>query len=255
MKNYITKSYLPQSKTCCTPSKNTSSELYTLPNLKLKFYFEYGGKCMNAKKCIALLLFGTILASLLSGCRQTTIDHHFFTDSEIDTEYVTEIIMSESAQKIQDLEDFLNSKDIQLNAQISPSLIDVWVPTGPQPEGPFLLGDPNIKTMTTEELKTNISEANKPPISSQIAVLSSEAITEDEMQEMTMSQFINEILRQIDIYVSAFQGLDETSLDKLRDACGDDPLALMACIGYDGTSYYISSALACSTTSISWKGL
>lgn len=205
---------------------------------------------MQVKKCMALLLFGTILTSLLSGCRQTTIDHHFLTDSEIDTEYVTEIIMSESAQKIQELEDYLNSKDIQLNAQIIPSShLNIWVPTGSPPEPPYMLGDPNVKTMTTEDLKNYINKKN-----TIIAFLFSEALTEDEMQEMTMSQFINEILRQIDVYSSAFQGLDEPTLNKLKEYLDDNPLSLSAYIGYDGTSYYISSILAYKVVINSWKG-
>lgn len=49
---------------------------------------------MRAKKFLALLLSGMVLAGCLSGCNRTIIEHQFHTDTVTDTEYIETIVDS-----------------------------------------------------------------------------------------------------------------------------------------------------------------
>ncbi|OUN74578.1 hypothetical protein B5G12_05440 [Faecalibacterium sp. An58] len=69
---------------------------------------------MQVKKCMALLLTGMLSVSALSGCNRTIIEHQFHTNTETNTEYITEIIESGSPIEIQNLEKLLNEHGIKL---------------------------------------------------------------------------------------------------------------------------------------------
>ena len=49
---------------------------------------------MRAKKFLALLLSGMVLAGCLSGCNRTIIEHQFHTNTVTDTEYIETIVDS-----------------------------------------------------------------------------------------------------------------------------------------------------------------
>ena len=46
---------------------------------------------MRVKKQIALLLSGAVLTGSLAGCAQTAVDHHFFTETQTDIQYIMDL--------------------------------------------------------------------------------------------------------------------------------------------------------------------
>ena len=67
---------------------------------------------MHQKQCISLLLSGALFASLYTGCSQTTMEHHFFTDTVTETEINTEVVEQAITPKIEELQKILG--DIKL---------------------------------------------------------------------------------------------------------------------------------------------
>ena len=68
---------------------------------------------MYVKKSISLLLSGALFASLCTGCSQTTMEHHFFTDSVTETEINTEVVGA-NLPEIEELQNFLSTQNIKL---------------------------------------------------------------------------------------------------------------------------------------------
>ena len=93
---------------------------------------------MYVKKSISLLLSGALFASLCTGCSQTTMEHHFFADTETETEYITPINEIDVTTKIIELENLLTKHEIELEVYLSPSILpNDGLPFG----GSFLFDD------------------------------------------------------------------------------------------------------------------
>lgn len=89
---------------------------------------------MYVKKSISLLLSGALLASLCTGCSQTTMEHHFFTDSVTETEINTEVVENAITPKIKELQEVLGD-DLKLEVGVrSDGGISLSAPTGSQDE-------------------------------------------------------------------------------------------------------------------------
>ena len=88
---------------------------------------------MRVKKQIALLLSGAVLAGSLAGCAQTAVDHHFFTETLTDVEYVTSIsglaelagFSPENLQSFQSIETYAKENDIKWTFYLYPSFYDL----------------------------------------------------------------------------------------------------------------------------------
>ena len=76
---------------------------------------------MYVKKSISLLLSGALFASLCTGCSQTTVEHHFFTDTVTETEINTEVVENAITPKIEELQEILG--DIK-------SVVDLYAANG-----------------------------------------------------------------------------------------------------------------------------
>lgn len=72
---------------------------------------------MHQKQCISLLLSGALFASLCTGCSQTTMEHHFFTDSVTETEINTEVVGA-NLPEIEELQNIFNNNGIKLNVYL-----------------------------------------------------------------------------------------------------------------------------------------
>ena len=79
---------------------------------------------MYVKKSISLLLSGALFASLYTGCSQTTMEHHFFTDTETETEINTEVVGA-NLPEIEELQNFLSTQDIKLEVFLYSEMVAV----------------------------------------------------------------------------------------------------------------------------------
>ena len=68
---------------------------------------------MRVKKLLALALAGALSASMLAGCAQTAVDHHFFTETEYITEIKTNMIVNTTADGIKKIGNLLKIYGIE----------------------------------------------------------------------------------------------------------------------------------------------
>ena len=166
---------------------------------------------MYVKKSISLLLSGALFASLCTGCSQTTMEHHFFTDTETETEINTEVVGA-NLPEIEELQTFLSSKDIELEVFLnSDGIAGSQAPAG-SGAGVAILTDWMI-----EESLNNTS-------------VSSETLSEgikDSMyylfccsgpyEESNLTTFLSDTKNAINRLCDAFKGLQEDDFTNLKN--------------------------------------
>ena len=75
---------------------------------------------MRAKKFLALLLSGMVLAVCLSGCNRTIIEHQFHTNTVTDTEYIETIVDSGLVSGVEKLSNLFLEQGILVYFSVSP---------------------------------------------------------------------------------------------------------------------------------------
>ena len=75
---------------------------------------------MRAKKFLALLLSGMVLAGCLSGCNRTIIEHQFHTNTVTDTEYIETIVDSGLVSGVEKLVNLFTEHGIMVYFSVSP---------------------------------------------------------------------------------------------------------------------------------------
>ena len=183
---------------------------------------------MYVKKSISLLLSGALFASLCTGCSQTTMEHHFFTDTETETEYITPIEWFDVTGELQELENLLKKHEIQLVTYLSSNA------------APFSWGT-NTTTTTTELTKESLLNISQP---------SSQGIyynyfTEIGEQEPGTYEYLSGVLTQIESLYNIFNTLIEDEWDDFESKLLNAKFGLMI-HGYqpsNSTMYYFNTCL------------
>ena len=183
---------------------------------------------MYVKKSISLLLSGALFASLCTGCSQTTMEHHFFTDTETETEYITPIEWFDVTGELQELENLLKKHEIQLVTYLSSNA------------APFSWGT-NTTTTTTELTKESLLNISQP---------SSQGIyynyfTEIGEQEPGTYEYLSGVLTQIESLHNIFNTLTTDEWNKFKSELLNAKFGLMI-HGYqplNSTMYYFNTCL------------
>lgn len=167
---------------------------------------------MNVKKWIVLLLSGTLVSAMLLGCSQTTVDHHFFTDTQIETEHTTEIVEQAIAPKMKELQEILGD-DLKLEVMLQSNGIAALVPGTGLPED---LTDEFVKAsletvVSSETLTASINEN-----SGNVFYIFCCGGPFDE--KVGLKDFMSGTENAIDQLCEAFSGVDDESLTLLKTA-------------------------------------
>lgn len=183
---------------------------------------------MYVKKSISLLLSGALFASLCTGCSQTTMEHHFFTDTETETEYITPIEWFDVTVKLQELENLLKKHGIQLVTHLSSNA------------APFSLGT-NTTTTTTELTKESLLNISQPTVQA----IYYNYFTEIGEQEPGTYEYLSGVLTQIESLYNIFNTLTADEWNKFKSELLNDKFGLMI-HGYQplkSTMYYFNTCL------------
>lgn len=183
---------------------------------------------MYVKKSISLLLSGALFASLCTGCSQTTMEHHFFTDTETETEYITPIEWFDVTVKLQELENLLKKHEIQLVTHLSSNA------------APFSSGT-NTTTTTTELTKESLLNISQPTVQA----IYYNYFTEIGEQEPGTYEYLSGVLTQIESLYNIFNTLIADEWDDFKGKLLNDKFGLMI-HGYqpfDSTMYYFNTCL------------
>lgn len=180
---------------------------------------------MYVKKSISLLLSGALFASLCTGCSQTTMEHHFFTDTKTETEYITPINEIDVTTRITELENLLAKHGIELEVHLAPSIM-------PNDNGlPFNTKlDPSMKysSINKEDLCHEIKEVTNSTARHYIFA----CYTEPEPLKYDAYDYLNVVLQNLDGLYNAldqFENADWKELeDALKDALNSQPLLFTA---------------------------
>ena len=161
---------------------------------------------MHRKQCISLLLSGALFASLCTGCSQTTMEHHFFTDTDTVTEQVTEVVENSITPKIKELEEILGD-DFEFDVVLSPDM------------SAFTVSDPNfasaylkqclVDEVTSETLANWILKKN--------AYLSYAFYCGESDDEIGLSEFLKGVNCALDKLCDIFGDLDEDARSALKN--------------------------------------
>ena len=183
---------------------------------------------MHQKQCISLLLSGALFASLCTGCSQTTLEHHFFTDTETETEYITPIEWFDVTGELQELENLLKDHEIQLATHLSSNA------------APLSWGT-NTTTATTELTKESLLNISQP---SQQGIYYN-YFTEIGEQEPGTYEYLSGVLTQIELLHNMFNTLTPDEWNKLKSELLNAKFGLMI-HGYqplNSTMYYFNTCL------------
>lgn len=184
---------------------------------------------MYVKKSISLLLSGALFASLCTGCSQTTMEHHFFTDTETETEYITPIEWFDVTVKLQELENLLKKHEIQLVTHLSSHAAQAaWGPNW---------NDISI-TEINKEVLLNISQPT-------VQAIYYNYFTEIGEQEPGTYEYLSGVLTQIESLYNIFNTLTADEWDDFKDKLLNDKFGLMI-HGYQPlnfTMYYFNTCL------------
>ena len=201
---------------------------------------------MYVKKSISLLLSGALLASLCTGCSQTTMEHHFFTDTVTETEINTEVVENAITPKIKELQEVLGD-DLKLEVGVlSDEDISLSAPTGSQDELEGL-GNMYIEmSLDTVVSPETLANGIQNPLLGAIILCFSCGGPYD--NEIKLSDLMRGTENAIEQLCDAFEGLNPESLDALKTELkpGKDILTLQIS-GYhhsERDQYYIVAVLA-----------
>lgn len=183
---------------------------------------------MYVKKSISLLLSGALFASLCTGCSQTTMEHHFFTDTETETEYITPIEWFDVTGELQELENLLKKHEIQLVTYLSSNA------------APFSAGN-NTTTTTTELTKESLLNISQPTVQA----IYYNYFTEIGEQEPGTYEYLSGVLTQIESLHNIFNTLTTDEWNKFKSELLNAKFGLMI-HGYqplNSTMYYFNTCL------------
>ena len=178
---------------------------------------------MYVKKSISLLLSGALFASLCTGCSQTTMEHHFFTDTKTETEYITPINEIDVTTRITELENLLAKYGIELEVHLAPSIM------------PFNTKlDPSMK----------YSSINKKDLCHEIEVNTNSTArhyifacyTKPEPLKYDAYDYLNVVLQNLDGLYNALDQFEDADWKELENALNSQPLLFTA------LRYYTDSA-------------
>lgn len=168
---------------------------------------------MYVKKSISLLLSGALFASLYTGCSQTTMEHHFFTDTVTETEINTEVVENAITPKIEELQEILG--DIKLEVFLQSDGVVGYVPgTGTSEEVTDLyieMASQN-KAVTSQNLETMIEKI----CSHQFGTGQYIFCCGDPYNELSLSDFMSGTEGAIEQLYVAFQDLKASDADALE---------------------------------------
>ena len=196
---------------------------------------------MYVKKSISLLLSGALFASLYTGCSQTTMEHHFFTDTETETEYITPINEIDVTTKIIELENLLAKHDIELEVRLSPSIL----PSGNPPLLGSLIFDDSRKY--SDITKTNLVEEIDDFIAKEQQHIFA-CYTEESPVKYDAYDYLKVVLQNLDGLYNALYEFEDENWKNLKGALDGKPLFFMAYRSlvdspdgddYDGINYYV----------------
>lgn len=206
---------------------------------------------MYVKKSISLLLSGALFASLCTGCSQTTMEHHFFTDTDTVTEQVTEVVENSITPKIKKLEEILGD-DFEFDVVLSPDM------------SAFTVSDPNLASAylkqclvdkVTSETLANWIEKN--------AYLSYAFYCGESVDKIGLSEFLKGVNCALDKLCDIFGDLDEDARSALKNhlltsGFNESPQYLQLGVGIykdnDANKYYIVALLqGAGEVTLAWK--
>ena len=168
---------------------------------------------MHQKQCISLLLSGALFASLCTGCSQTTMEHHFFTDTVTETEINTEVVEQAITPKIEELQKILG--DIKLEVFLQSDGAAGYVPgTGMSEEftNSYIEEYSQNKTVTSKNLKTMIETINNHQFGAGQYVFCCGA----PYDELSLRDFMSGTEGAIEQLCVAFQNLKASDADALE---------------------------------------
>ena len=172
---------------------------------------------MYVKKSISLLLSGALFASLCTGCSQTTMEHHFFTDSVTETEINTEVVENAITPKIKELQEVLGD-DLKLEVGVlSDEDISLSAPVGSQ-DTSEAAREIYIKYIesslgTVVSSKTLANGIQSPFLGSIILCFSCGGPYDNEIKLSDLMAGTENAIEQL---CDAFEGLNPESLDALK---------------------------------------
>ena len=205
---------------------------------------------MYVKKSISLLLSGALFASLCTGCSQTTMEHHFFTDTVTETEINTEVVENAITPKIEELQEILG--DIKLEVKLrSDGIEGTGVPTGlPEIINNELI-DESLKTiMSSDELSNGIKKYIESPSSTLTIVCFNCGNTEGYEEAIGLNDFISGTKFAVEQLCNTFEEVDDKDFLKsfklALDENEDNPYLLLTVEGLYHTEkdkYYMIAIL------------
>ena len=183
---------------------------------------------MYVKKSISLLLSGALFASLCTGCSQTTMEHHFFTDTETETEYITPINEIDVTTKITELENLLAYHEIEFETYLSLSPLTI-------------AQTKNGDGITKENLLSNLEFVES--LYGMILCCHSEQVD----SEYELYDFIAMVLQNLDSLYNALDNFGDDDWEQLKNALGEESLGVMMHQIRSGTGkntkYYVETCI------------
>ena len=207
---------------------------------------------MYVKKSISLLLSGALFASLCTGCSQTTMEHHFFTDSVTETEINTEVVGA-NLPKIDELQTFLSSKGIELEVFLNSDGI---------------AGTADISNGSSDLTQMFITLALSNPTSSVNSEALSTGINDsifyvfcygEPHEKGGLSVFLSDTENAINLLYNAFEGLDESDFTTLKNELAENINESNLFLGISGlhdsdNKYYVVALLTkMGSMGVEWK--
>lgn len=171
---------------------------------------------MYVKKSISLLLSGALFASLYTGCSQTTMEHHFFTDTVTETEINTEVVENAITPKIEELQEILG--DIKL-------VVDLYAANGSAYDIPGVGPSFDWTDIIINEAQNNgrVSSEKLEALTYLPYVFLCDA--EPYENEITLNQYMSGMEKALEDLCVAFRDVGEEKMDWLLEYC-DGVLAL-----------------------------
>ena len=176
---------------------------------------------MYVKKSISLLLSGALFASLCTGCSQTTMEHHFFTDTKTETEYITPINEIDVTTRITELENLLAKHGIELEVRLAPSIM----PSGNLPFLGSLIFDDSrqysdiTKANLVEEIDDFIAKKQQHIFA---------CYTEESPVKYDAYDYLDVVLQNLDGLYNALDKFEDMNWENLKDALDGKPLLFTA---------------------------
>ena len=172
---------------------------------------------MYVKKSISLLLSGALFASLYTGCSQTTMEHHFFTDTVAETEINTEVVENAITPKIKELQEVLGD-DLKLEVGVrSDGGISLSAPGGSQGDledaREFFIKHIESSLGTVVSSKTLANGIQNPLLGPIILCFSCGGLYDNEIKLSDLMRGTENAIEQL---CDAFEGLEPESLEALK---------------------------------------